>query len=225
MTGEDRQHVNNIMANIGKSFEAYERNLVGGSSPFSRYIQDQETPEFSAAARRGLELFIGKASCNECHTGPTLSDNEFHNAGVPQAVDEHTPPVDEGRFEDVPPLLRSAWNSAGNYSADPEAGAAKLASLDPEDESTKGQFRTPGLLNVAETAPYFHNGYAESLEDVLWHYNNRGGGEPGSFAGRLDPKMRPLGLTDAEVNDLIAFLESLTGEPVPEQWRADPFAQ
>jgi cytochrome c peroxidase len=224
MTDADRQAVNLIMANLGKAFEAYERNLISGSSPFSRYIQDPETAEFSPAARRGLELFIGKAACNECHRGPVLSDNRFHNDAVPQAVGEHTPAVDEGRFEDVPALLRSQFNAAGGYSADPEAGAAKLATANPDDETTKGQFRTKSLLNVAETGPYFHNGSVDTLEEAVRHYN-QGGGEPGSYSGVVDPKIRPLRLSDAEVNDLVAFLQSLTGEPVPREWRDDPLAQ
>ncbi len=223
MTADDRLAVNLIMANIGKAYEAYGRKLIGGSSPFGRYIQNQETTDFSPAARRGLALFIGKAACNECHTGPVLSDNQFHNVGVPQVFDEHTPLVDEGRFEDVPRMLRNQFNVAGRYSADPVAGEAKLATADPEDESTKGKFRTASLLNIAETGPYFHNGSASTLEDVMWHYND-GGGEPGRFAGTIDAKMRPLSLSDAEMRDVVAFLRSLTGEPVPEEWRADPFA-
>jgi cytochrome c peroxidase len=223
MAAEDRQAVNLIMANIGKSFEAYERNLISGSSPFGRYILDRDTADFSPEARRGLALFIGKAACNECHTGPALTDNKFHNIGVAQVFDEYTPTVDEGRYEDIPALLRSQFNSMNMYSANPEAGAAKLASAIPDDERTKGQFRTPSLLNVAETAPYFHNGSARTLEDVIWHYDI-GGGEPGKFAGDMDPKMRQLRLSDTEVTDLIAFLRSLTGEPVPEEWRAAPSA-
>jgi len=223
MPAEDRLAVNQIMANIGKAYEAYGRKLIGGSSPFGRYIHDQKTSDFSPAARRGLALFIGKAACNECHTGPVLSDNEFHNGAVPQAFDEYTPLVDEGRFQDVPRMLRNQFNVAGIFSADPVAGEAKLAAVDPEDESTKGQFRTASLLNVAETAPYFHNGSARTLDDVMWHYN-QGGGEPGRFAGTADPKLRPLGLTEAEMRDIVEFLRSLTGEPVPEEWRADPFA-
>jgi cytochrome c peroxidase len=223
MTDADRQAVNLIMANVGKAFEAYERNLISGSSPFSRYIQDPESDDFSPAARRGLALFIGKAACNECHTGPVLSDNRFHNDAVEQAVGEHTPAVDEGRYEDIPALLRSQFNSAGRYSANPEGGAAKLAALDPEDESTKGQFRTKSLLNVAETGPYFHNGSASTLAEAVQHYN-QGGAEPGSYSGVVDRKIRALRLSDAEVNDLVAFLQSLTGEPVPQQWRDDPIA-
>jgi cytochrome c peroxidase len=224
MADEDRQAVNLIMANIGKSYEAYERQLISGSSPFSRYIQDPDANELSPAARRGLALFIGKAACNECHTGPVLSDNRFHNSGVEQAVGEHTPEVDEGRFEDIPPLLRNQFNGAGRFSANPQAGEEKLASANPEDESTKGQFRTKSLLNVAETGPYFHNGSASTLEEAVRHYNV-GGGPPGSYAGQLDPKILPLRLSEAELSDLVAFLQSLTGEPVPEEWRADPLAE
>jgi cytochrome c peroxidase len=223
MTDADRQAVNLIMANCGKAFEAYERNLVSGSSLFGRYVRDPDVEEFSPAARRGLALFIGKAACNDCHGGPALTDNRFHNVGVTQALGEHTPPVDEGRYEDIPGLLRNAFNVAGRYSINPEAGAAKLAIANPEDESTKGQFRTASLLNVAETAPYFHNGSVSTLEDVVRHYND-GGGPPGSYAGTASPTLRPLGLSDTEMSDLVAFLKSLTGEPVPEQWRADPFA-
>jgi cytochrome c peroxidase len=223
MAADDRAIVNQVMANLGKAFEAYERNLISGSSPFSRYITDPGTEEFSPAARRGLALFVGKAACNDCHRGPVLSDNEFHNIGVPQAVGAHTPPVDEGRFADIPVLLRSSWNSVGRYSADIAAGEAKLAGLSATDETTKGQFRTPALLNVAETAPYFHNGSAATLDDVVRHYNE-GGGPPDSFAGRRSPRLRPLGLTEREIADLVAFLRALTGEPVAEQWRSSPFA-
>lgn len=221
MADEDRQAVNLIMANIGKSFEAYERKLIGGSSPFSRYVEDPDGSPLAPAARRGLALFIGKAACNECHLGPILSDDQFHNTGVAQAADEHTPAVDEGRFEDIPGLLRNAFNTAGRYSVNPALGTEKLAAADPEDESTKGQFRTTGLLNVANTGPYFHNGSASTLEEVVRHYDV-GGAPRGSYAGTLDPKLRPLGLSDTEVSELVAFLRSLTGEPVPEEWRRDP---
>jgi cytochrome c peroxidase len=223
MAADDRRAVERIMANIGKAFEAYERNLISSDSPFARYVRDPNGGDFPAAARRGLELFIGKAACNECHIGPILSDNLFHNGGVPQAVGENTPAVDEGRFEDIAVLLRNPYNAAGAYSANPAAGAAKLAPLSPIDESTKGQFRTKSLLNVAVTGPYFHNGSKQTLEEVVQHYNV-GGGEPGSYSGQLDAKMRPLRLSDAEVRDVVAFLETLTGEPVAEEWRADPFA-
>ena len=72
-------------------------------------------------------------------------------------------------------------------------------------------FRTPTLLNVAETAPYFHSGLAKTLEEVVWFYN-QGGGSVGTFAGKKSPEIRPLGLTEDEVQDLVEFLQSLTGK-------------
>jgi cytochrome c peroxidase len=219
MSEPDRRIINQILANVGKAFEAYERQLISGPSPFARYVRDVGADDFSAAARRGLSLFIGKAACNECHRGPVLTDNEFHNVGVPQAVGVNTPTVDEGRYEDVSVLLVDPFNSAGSFSADPAAGAARLAGIDAGDETTKGQFRTKSLLDVAETGPYFHNGSASTLRAVVQLYN-AGGGDVGTYSGQLDPKIRPLGLSDAEVDDLVAFLRSLTGEPVAPEWRA-----
>ncbi len=227
MAAADRAAVNLIMANIGKLFEAYERRLVSDNSAFKQYLRNRKAKVFSGAAKRGLRLFIGKAACNECHRGPTLSDHEFHNIGVPQAIEFYAPPVDEGRFSGIPDLLANSYRTSGMYSADPAAGAEKLAEAmmlsESEDarEHLRGAFRTPGLLNVAETGPYFHNGSARSLRDVVEHYN-RGGGEAGSFAGKLDPKLRPLLLTSEEVDDVVEFLKSLTGDPVAEEWADNP---
>jgi cytochrome c peroxidase len=135
-------------------------------------------------------------------------------------VGEYTPTVDEGRYEDVALLLGDPFNSAGSFSADPTAGALELAGIDAADETTKGQFRTKSLLDVAETGPYFHNGSAGTLREVVQHYN-AGGGDVGTYSGQLDPKIRPLGLSDAEVEDLVEFLRSLTGETVASEWRDD----
>jgi cytochrome c peroxidase len=88
------------------------------------------------------------------------------------------------------------------------------------DASYEGSFRTPMLLNVANTGPYFHTGALATLRDVVNHYN-KGGGPDGSYAGTKSPRLRPLGLTDAEVGDLVAFLESLTGDPPDPNWMCD----
>jgi len=227
MAKGDRDAVSLIMANVGKAFEAYERKLVSDNSPFKRYLKNHETKVFPAAARRGLRLFVGKAACNECHRGPILSDNGFHNIGVPQAVEADSPRVDEGRFTTLPELLTNSHGSTGIYSADPEAGKQKLAEVTKLSESEKvreflrGAFRTPGLLNVAKTGPYFHNGSAKSLREVVEHYNS-GGSAPGSFSGKLDARIQPLRLSTEEISDLVQFLMSLTGDPVDEEWAHDP---
>jgi hypothetical protein len=84
------------------------------------------------------------------------------------------------------------------------------------DDTIEGMFRTPSLLNIGETAPYFHSGAVQTLEDVVWFYN-QGGGPTGTFAGTKSPQIRPLGLSDDEVHDLAEFLRSLTGKSPAQQ--------
>jgi len=70
--------------NIAMAIAAYERTLIARNSPFQRYVNG-DRKALSKAAKRGFELFRGKALCIECHTPPLLTDNNFHNIGVPQA--------------------------------------------------------------------------------------------------------------------------------------------
>jgi cytochrome c peroxidase len=206
MRQEDRDHVNLVMANCGKALEAYERRLVSGNSPFDRYVAG-DFAALSTSAKRGLKLFIGKAGCDSCHADETFTDQTFHNTGVTQ-----TGTADEGRYTDVL-RIPNLWNGAGDYSDDPVLGAEKLAGIE-QSETMRGQFRTKSLRHIAETAPYFHNGSAATLHDVVRFYNS-GGGAAGTFPGMKDERLVPLNLSDAEISDLVAFLESLTGEPVP----------
>jgi len=75
---------NATRANIAKAIAAYERTLIARHSPFQRYVNGDKTA-LTKAAKRGFKLFQDKAQCIECHTPPLLTDNEFHNIGVPQA--------------------------------------------------------------------------------------------------------------------------------------------
>ena len=208
MAEGDRTIVNTIMANCGKALEAYERLLVSRDAPFDRYVA-RDFGALSESAKRGLKLFIGKAACDSCHQDQTFTDNAFHNTGVVQAV----APYDDGHFADVL-RLADPFNGAGIYSDDRDAGAAKLAGL-AQTESMMGQFRTKSLRHVAQTAPYFHDGSVPTLEAVVRFYNS-GGGTTG-YPGAKDPRMVPLNLSEQEILDLVAFLESLTGAPVPER--------
>lgn len=69
--------------NIAKAIAAYERTLVAANAPFQRYVNGDDKA-ISAAAKRGFKLFQGKAGCTACHTPPLMTDNYFHNIGVPQ---------------------------------------------------------------------------------------------------------------------------------------------
>lgn len=70
--------------NIAQAIAAFERSLVARNAPFQRYVNGDRTA-LTPAAKRGFALFQGKAMCITCHTAPLLTDNAFHNIGVPQA--------------------------------------------------------------------------------------------------------------------------------------------
>lgn len=211
MTAEDRQVVNVIFVNYGKLLEAYLRRLVSRNAPFDAFVAGDEAA-ISESAQRGLALFVGRARCVSCHLGPQFSDGLFHNDGVPQQGD-HVPALDEGRAKDAKALLASPFTSASVYSDDPNSG--RLAGLtDPPPAEALGAFRTPSLRGVSLTAPYMHSGQFETLWDVIEFYD-RGGDEP--VVGAKDPRMVPLHLGDEEKQDLVDFLGTLAGEPVPRE--------
>lgn len=210
MTEEDQVIIKRIMSNGGKAVEAYERLLVSRNAPFDRFVAG-ESNAISASAKRGLRLFIGKAACVQCHSDPTFTDNQVHNTGVPQAA-ANAPETDLGHFVDAGQLLNNQYNGATEYSDDPDLGAAKLADI-TVDEANTGAFRTKSLRHVEHTGPYMHNGSLETLEEVVEFYD-RGGGDAG-FSGTKSPLLVPLNLSASERADLVAFLVTLTGEPVP----------
>jgi cytochrome c peroxidase len=98
------------------------------------------------------------------------------------------------------------------FSDDKAAGQMKFDGQVLSDDM-RGKFRTKSLRHVELTAPYMHDGSLATLEDVVTFYND-GGGATG-FPGAKDPLLVPLNLTTQEIQDLVAFLKSLTGEPVP----------
>ncbi len=213
MEEADRKVIMRIMSNVGKSFAAYERKLTSGDAPFDRYVAG-EKDALNDSAKRGLKLFVGKGFCVQCHAGPIFTDQQFHNLGVPQ-LGPNVPEKDEGRIVDLPLALANPFSSAGEFSDDPAAGKARLEGLSAT-EADRGAFRTKNLRGVAGTAPYYHNGALGTLREVVDFYD-RGGGDTG-FSGTKSSRLKPLNLTDGEKDDLVAFLESLTGAPVPAEW-------
>lgn len=206
MTPTDRAIVNRIYANYGKAIGAYMRKLVSRDAPFDRFVAGDATA-ISVAAQRGFRVFLGKGRCAPCHAGPFFSDNQFHALGVPQSG-PRVPATDNGRFADVPALLASPFNSTGAFSDD--AGVGKLTGL-AQSAGMTGQFRTPTLRGLSNSAPYMHAGQLATLEAVVDFYDVGGGALDG---GVKDPLLQPLGLTAAEKADLLAFLRTLDGAPV-----------
>jgi cytochrome c peroxidase len=219
MTPDDQHAIFQMQANFARVWDAYPRMLTTHGSAFERYVKG-EYSMLSPSAKRGLTLFIGKAACNECHTGSLLSDSKFHNIGIPTVAG--TAP-DMARSADIAAWKTNVFNAEGEFSDDREAGKQKHATIDYSPGAVAaltGAFRTPQLLNIAETGPYFHTGTVKTLEEVVRHYN-AGGGAAGSFPGAKDPRIVPLGLTDAEMGDLVAFLKTLTGAPADPEWTKD----
>lgn len=212
MTLADQDVVNRIYANYGKALAAYTRLLVSRDAPFDRYL-DGETTAISNAAKRGLRTFL--AECASCHAGPNLADDQFYALGVPQ-TGAGVPAIDLGRHQDVPGLLASPFNSDGVFSDDRTTG--RLAGL-VQAEAQRGTFRTKSLRGVATSPPYMHAGQLAGLVDVVAFYND-GGGDVANDVMK-DPRIRPLGLTAEEQADLVALLETFTGEPVPAATLAD----
>ena len=218
MTPADQQVVLTIMANFAKAIGAYERLLVSRDAPFDRFIAGDQSA-IDDTARRGAALFVGKAKCIACHSGPLFSDNDFHNLA-------EGPTSDEGRWAGIPALPRNQFNGGGAFSDDPTAGKAKLSGL-MQQPSQVGAFRTPTLRNVAQTAPYMHTGRLATLAEVIDFYDAGGGnlmppappdgGTPdgGAPPPTKDPLLARLGLTAEEKSALVEFLKSLTGQPIP----------
>lgn len=179
------------------------KTLVSRETPLDRYLRGEHNA-LSASENKGYALFNDKAGCVTCHNGPLASDHQFHRLGVP----EH-PDVLGNPLRSISMLRHYASFGMPNYmAARTDIGLYAVT----KDEADRGKFLTPGLRELKHTAPYMHNGVFRRLEDVVEFYN-RGGGK-GS-------ELKPLGLTADEKHALIAFLLSMSGEPVrvavPEQ--------
>ncbi len=209
----DRETVNRIFANVLKTIAAYERKLTAGEAPFDRYVEgleagdDEKLRAISPSAKRGLKLFIGKAGCMRCHNGPLFSDKTFHNLGLgerPWLKDR-----DPGRYRGVERVRQSPFNATGPYSDAPDGREADRIEFLKRGSEDRGQFKTPSLRNVELTAPYMHGGHFETLEEVVRFYSTL---NEVPEVGHREEMLEPLGLTDREIDDLVSFMKSLTGE-------------
>jgi cytochrome c peroxidase len=176
---------------IGKiemALASFERTMVSGDSPFDRYLYKDDKTALSPEAIRGLAIFTDKkrGNCSTCHT-----------------IGETYALFTDGKFHNI----GAGINSSGEMT--------DLGRFDQtKNEADKGAFRTPGLRNVALTAPYMHDGSLKTLKDVVDFYAGGGTSNP-----ELDPEIGELKLSGRERADLVAFLESLTGKPAESRLR------
>lgn len=197
---------------LAHAIAAFERTLVFLDSPFDRFLAGDEDA-ISEQARRGWELFNGKARCVSCHmlnqSQPIGTDNRFHNIGVSARTQN---------FEQLATRALELLEGKGVDAVDQLAIQTDLSELGrfmvTKHRSDIGAFKTEQLRNVGITAPYMHDGSMRTLWDVMDHYNR--GGEPNPY---LDGGIEPLNLSESEINAVVAFLFTLTDERFAEQNR------
>jgi cytochrome c peroxidase len=190
-----------------RAIASYERSLVSFDSPFDHFIAGDKSA-IDDAAKRGWELFNTKALCNKCHAltdtkrdVTNFIDNDFHNIGI--GIIKHNVVA---LAVDAEKLVASGDLAAIDRAAIETDMSALGRFLITKKNADTASFKTPNLRNVLVTAPYFHDGSQETLWDVIDHYN-KGDGLKNPW---LDEDIQPLALTEPEIDDLVAFLASLT---------------
>jgi cytochrome c peroxidase len=207
MAPADQDAVNRVAANVGKSLAAYLRKQASGPSPFDRYLGGERTA-LSDHQQLGMLLFV-QAGCANCHSGPQLTDGEFHNLGVPG--DSAMP--DRGRAAGIALERAQTFTPDGPYADAPRP--LIIADATPADE---GAFRTPTLRNIVLTAPYMHNGAFATLDAAVAFHLRGGGRGAGGFVGQVDAKLQPYPLAPDDRAALVDFLSALTGAPPEAPW-------
>jgi cytochrome c peroxidase len=198
------------MTSVADALASYQRTLLVANSPFDRWYYGDEADALDASAKRGFELFTGRGNCSSCHLigedHALFTDDGLHNSGTgyERAMGEPPGPkrvaLAPGVFGEVAPESVAVVSGAvaGN-----DLGRYEVTG----DVNDRWHYKTPTLRNVALTAPYMHDGSMLTLEEVVAFYNRGGVSNP-----LLDPRIRPLGLDARDQADLVAFLESLTGD-------------
>jgi cytochrome c peroxidase len=199
------------MTEVTQAIAAFERTLVAGNSPFDRWYYGGEEDALTESQKRGFDLFVNEGRCVSCHvveqTQALFTDNRFHNVGVgindiqdevPKLAGEFLKAEATASEVDVQVLSDKRTSELGRFAV--TRGFDDL-----------GSFKTPTLRNVALTAPYMHDGSLKTLADVAAHYNNGGVTEANDPVNDfLSGGIRPLNLTEEQLDDLVAFMEALT---------------
>jgi cytochrome c peroxidase len=197
-----------------RAIASYERTQLSFDSPFDHFIGGEKNA-IDDAAKRGWVLFNTRGRCNKCHAlsedkrdVTNFTDNDFHNIGI--GIIRHN----------VVALARQAKqliNSGNTAAIDRAAIQTDMSALGrflvTKKEPDIASFKTPNVRNVLVTAPYFHDGSQDTLWDVMDHYN-KGDGLQNPY---LDEDIQPLALTEGDIDDMVAFLASLTSADYKEQ--------
>ena len=198
------------MDNAWRAIASFERTLVQRDTPLDNFLKGDKSA-LSEEQVRGKKLFEGKANCIACHDGALASNEKYYNIGIgPNARWEEDGMAQitfrfeqyaKGQTEEGYRTAKSDW---GHY-------------YRTKNKWDKGRFRVPSLRYTKYSAPYMHNGAFYSLEEVIDFYDRGGVMEDGSttlFPETKSKLIKPLGLSDEEKEDLLAFLEAFSGDEI-----------
>lgn len=198
-----------LYGDVLKAIATFERKMViSRNTRFDRYARGDKAA-LSESAKRGLDLFQGKAGCIQCHNGPNFSDEDYHNLGVGEPEPFAEDPLRQVtlRFEYFAKGVSESYYKEARWDL-----GLFYQTKNPRDI---GKFRTPHLRELNWTPPYMHNGVFYTLEEVLDFYDRGGDESP----AKKDPLIKALNLSKAEKKDLLKFLGSLSSKRAPLQIR------
>lgn len=174
------------LPNITRALAAFERKLNITETVYDRFVRGDDA-QLTDSQLRGMVTFFGQGQCAVCHMPPHFHDGVLASTGVPVSLEKGAP-----------------------LDTDPGFGTVIRR------RDAFGQFKTPGLRNVAQTAPYMHNGIFRTLEEIIEFYNDGGGRGRGIEVISQDSKVEKLNLSSQQKVDLINFLKALDNlEPPP----------
>jgi cytochrome c peroxidase len=214
MATADQTAVTQVVVNMGKALGAYERLLTCGSSRFDLWVHGNSSA-LSPSEQRGAALFVGRGQCSRCHSGPYLSDQQFHDVGLQPApvavvlIDADDPGASVGLMEAIADPL----NVAGPFS---DGNDGRLPASVPATD--QGAFRTPILRCASQRPSFMHTGQLQTLAEAVAFFAQ--GGDTFGYLGTNE--LTPLSLSSQDQADLVAFLSSLQGPGAPASLQTSP---
>jgi cytochrome c peroxidase len=197
-----------------KAMAAFQETLVSQRTRFDAFRDamaagdDASAARFPENAQRGLRIFVSRGNCSTCHVGALFSNREFADVGIPFFIGAGK--VDNGRHGGIVRVKSDPFNQLGRHNDDPaRAPGTHTRHVDLQPKNF-GEWKVPSLRNVAHTAPYMHNGSIATLRDVIVRYSELDLERLHADGERI---LKPLKLTNAEIDDVVAFLQTLSSPP------------
>ena len=182
----------------GLAIAAYERTLLANQAPFQKWLKGDKSA-MTDSEKRGAILFFNKAECVACHTGPALNTNEFYALGMKN--------LDKCPEE----VFNSNPMSEGNLGRGGFTG----------DERDNFKFKVPQLYNLTDSPFFGHGSSLRSIRKVI-EYKNLAIPENNTVPlEQLAFGFVPLGLTQAEIDDLTAFVKNSLYDPNLERYQPE----